>query len=161
MTLEQKVLSKWLKIIIIGVGVCGLVIYAFVIPYLGTELKTWYPEFSHRFWPWLIFIWATGVPCYVVLIFGWKIASNIGRDKSFSQENAKFLKWISGLGAADTGLFFVGNVAFLFLNMSHPSVVLASFFIVFAGVAVSVASAVLSHLVKKAADLQEQSDLTI
>ena len=45
--------------------------------------------------------------------------------------------------------------------MSHPGVVLASFVVVFVGVAVAVASAALSHLVKKAAALQEQSDWTI
>lgn len=45
--------------------------------------------------------------------------------------------------------------------MSHPSVVIASAGIAFVGVAVAVVSAVMSHLVKKAADLQEQSNLTI
>ena len=45
--------------------------------------------------------------------------------------------------------------------MSHPSVAIASLAVVFVGVAVAVGSALLSHLVKKAAALQEQSDLTI
>ena len=55
----------------------------------------------------------------------------------------------------------MGNLLLLVLNQSHPAVVLFSMLIVFAGVAVAVAAASLSHLVKKAADLQEQSDLTI
>ena len=50
---------------------------------------------------------------------------------------------------------------FLLFNMSHPSIVIMSFFIVFVGIVISIASAVLSHLVKKAAILQEQSDWTI
>ena len=45
--------------------------------------------------------------------------------------------------------------------MSHPGVALFSLIVVFAGVAVAVAAAALSYLVKKAAVLQEQSDLTI
>lgn len=45
--------------------------------------------------------------------------------------------------------------------MNHPSIVLLSFFIEFFGVAVSVSAAALSHLVMKAAVLQEESDLTI
>lgn len=61
----------------------------------------------------------------------------------------------------DAGFFFVGNIVLLFLNMSHPVVVIASFGISFIGVAVAVVSAVLSYLVKKAAALQEQSDWTI
>ena len=59
------------------------------------------------------------------------------------------------------GFFFVGNVILLFANMSHPGVALFSLLIVFSGVAVAVAAAALSHLVQKAAVLQEQSDLTI
>lgn len=55
----------------------------------------------------------------------------------------------------------MGNIIFLFTNMSHPGVALFSLLVVFAGVAVAVASAVLSHLVQKAAVLQEQSDFTI
>ena len=45
--------------------------------------------------------------------------------------------------------------------MNHPGVILMLLLVVFAGVAVAVAAAALSHLVKKAAVLQEESDLTI
>lgn len=159
--MEQKTLSKWLKCILVGVGVCGLIVYVAIIPIFGLNLRAMYPEFENRFAPWLVFLWASGIPCFAVLVLSWKIAANIGLDKSFSTDNAKLLKWISELSAADAAFFFVGNVVLLLLNMSHPSVVLASFVVVFIGVAVAVASAVLSHLVKKAAVLQEQSDLTI
>ena len=76
-------------------------------------------------------------------------------------ENAKLLALISRLAAGDAVFFFVGNVALWLLDMSHPGVVLLSLLVVFAGVAVSVAAACLSHLVRKAAVLQEQSDYTI
>ena len=159
--MKQTSLSKWLKIIIIGCGICGLLIYALVMPSIGQTLASENPEMSSYFWPWLIFIWATGIPCYIALFFAWKIAANIGVDKSFSLSNAKLLKWISILAAGDAAFFFLGNIVFLLLNMNHPSIVLLSLIIVFAGVAISVAAAALSHLVMKAADLQEQSDLTI
>ena len=159
--MEQKHLSKWLKLILIGVGICGLILYAAVIPMYGLSLRTLYPEFSNRFWPWLIFIWVSGIPCFMVIYFAWKIATNIGKDLSFTEQNASFLKKISALSVGDAGFFFVGNIVLLFLNMSHPGVVIASFGICFIGVAVAVVSAVLSYLVKKAAALQEQIDLTI
>ena len=159
--MEQKTLSKWLKCILIGVGICGLIMYAAVIPVFGLDLRTMYPEFSDRFWPWLIFIWVSGIPCFSVLVLAWKIAGNIGRDQSFTEQNASLLKWISGLSAGDAGFFFAGNILLFLLNMSHPSIVLASLVIVFAGVTVAVTSAVLSHLVKKASVLQEESDWTI
>lgn len=159
--MEQKHLSKWLKLILIGVGICGLIMYAFVIPMYGLGVRAKYPEFSNRFWPWLIFIWVSGIPCFMVLKFAWNISTNIGKDQSFTERNASLLKLISIVSLADAGFFFIGNIVLLLLNMSHPGVVIASVAIVFVGVAVAVASAVLSHLVKKAASLQEQSDLTI
>jgi hypothetical protein len=97
----------------------------------------------------------------VALGFAWKIATDIGIDKSFSQKNAERLRAISVLAATDAGVFFFGNVVLWLLNLSHPGIVILSMFIVFAGVCVSVAAAALSHLVQKAAALQEDSDLTI
>ena len=159
--MEQKHLSNWLTLILVGVGICGVIVYAMAVPMYGLSLCSLYPEFSNRFWPWLLFIWVSGIPCFMVLYYGWKIATNIGNDRSFTDQNASLLKTISVLAALDAAFFFVGNIVLLFLNMSHPGVVIASLVIVFVGVAVAVASAALSHLVKKAAVLQEQSDWTI
>ena len=159
--MKQKTLSRWLKAVIVGAALCGAVIYLFVIPEFGRSIADENPEFAYCFWPWLIFLWCTALPCYAALVFGWRIAKNIGNDRSFCMENARALSWIAYLAAADAGFFFVGNVVFLFLNMNHPGVVLLSLVAVFAGVAVAIAAAALSHLVAKAADLQAESDLTI
>ena len=85
----------------------------------------------------------------------------IGRDRSFTEENARSLKWVAWLAAGDACFFFAGNVLLLLLNMSHAGVFLLSLLVVFTGAAIAVAAAALSHLVGKAAALQEQSDLTI
>lgn len=159
--MQQKTLAKWLKTILIGAAIGGTVIYAWVIPFYGRELAAMYPEFANRYTPWLVFVLLSGIPCYAALVLAWKIASSIGANKSFSQANAKLLKGIAVLAAGDSAFVFLGNMVFLLLDMNHPSVVLAFLFVVFLGAAISVAAAVLSHLVQKAADLQEQSDLTI
>ncbi len=159
--MEQKTLSKWLKLILLGMGICGLAVYLVVVPSFGDSLRSQYPEFAGRYWPWLIFIWVSGIPCYAVLVLGWRIAANIGRDASFSLENARFLRSIAVLAALDAAYVFLGNLAMLFLDMSHPGVVLLSLQVVFAGAAVAVAAGALSHLVRKAALLQEENDLTI
>ncbi|MBE6908550.1 MAG: DUF2975 domain-containing protein [Ruminococcaceae bacterium] len=159
--MEQKALSNWLKIVLLGVGLCGLIVYFFIIPSYGQNLAQRNPEFAHCYVPWLVFLWITAMPCYAALALGWRIAANIGRDQSFSRANAEHLKRISWLAACDSAYFFVGNVVLLLLNMSHPGITLLSLLVVFAGIAVTVAAAALSHLVQKAAVLQEQSDLTI
>ena len=159
--MEQQTLARWLKCIIILTALCGAVLFAGVCPALGQELCAQEVRFAGWFWPWMIFIWGSAIPCYIVLFFAWEIASNIGADRSFSMENAKLLQWISALAAGDAAYFLAGNLILLLLSMNHPGVVLASFVVVFVGIAVAVASAALSHLVKKAAALQEQSDWTI
>lgn len=159
--MKQTSLEKWLKGILIGVAVCGLIVYALVLPEMGQALLVGREELKGYFWPWLVFLWMTGVPCYAALACAWRIAGNIGADRSFSLANAKLLKRIAGLAVGDAAFFFLGNLVFLFLDINHPSVVLSSLLVEFAGVAVAVAAAALSHLVQKAAALQEQSDLTI
>ncbi len=159
--MKQDTLSRWLKGILVGVGVCGLIVYGAVVPMLAEAMIDRYPEFSGCRLPWLILIWATAIPCYTALILAWKIAGNIGADRSFSVENGKLLKWISILAAGDAAFFFAGNFIYLLLGMNHPGILLLSLLVEFLGVAISVAAAALSHLVMKAAELQDQSDLTI
>ena len=159
--MTQTSLSNWLKTIIAGIAACGTVIYAYLIPQFGKDLVYANPEFSHWYAPWLSVIWLSAIPCYFVLYFGWKITTEIGRDNSFSMDNARYLKYISILALADSGYFFLANLALFILNMNHPGVFLGSLFVEFAGVAVAVAAAALSHLVQKAAKLQEENELTI
>lgn len=159
--MEQKDLANWLKLIIIGIGLCGLFIYCIALPVYGSAVADAYPEYSWAYYPWIIFLWITGVPCYAVLFFGWRISSKIGIDRSFCTENAIDLKRISVLAAADSIFFFVMNVVYLFMGINKLGIVLAALIISFFGTAVTVAAAALSHLVKKAAKLQEDNDLTI
>ena len=111
--------------------------------------------------PWLILIWISAIPCYAVLVLGWKIADNIQMDRSFSYENARYLKWVSYLSMADAIFVFAANIVFLLLDMSAAAVMLVICIIVFIGISISICSAALSHLVAKAADIKEENDLTV
>ena len=157
----QRALSVWIKVIICLIALCGLVVYFVVIPAYGHDLVVKYPEYAGAYQPWITFIWLTAIPVYIVIFLVWMTAENIGRDKSFSRVNAKYLKWIALLAAADSVFFLVGNVVLAAMGISHPGVVLASLIVVFFGVAVSVISAAVSHLIMKAAKLQEENELTI
>jgi len=159
--MEQKTLARWLKIILAGIALCGLAVYGGILPLLGQEAIGLYPEFSHLFWPWMIFLLLSGLPCFAVLYFGLGIVRNIEADRSFSEENASLFRKISYLAAGDSAYFFLGNFIFLLLDANHPAVALASLIVVVFGVAIAVAAAALSHLVHKAAVLQKENDLTI
>ncbi len=159
--MEQKKLAGWLKLIVIGIAVCAVYIYAVIIPGYGQMIVRQNPEFGYCYLPLLIFISITSIPIFGALFLALKIFANIGNDRSFCKENADHLKWISWLAGGDAAYFFLGNIVLMFMNMNHPGIVLYSLIVVFAGTAVSVASAALSHLVLKAALLQEESDLTV
>lgn len=157
--MKQKTLSFALKALIIGVAICCAVVYAAILPALGHDLAV--DEFASWYLPWYLFLLGTALPVAAALVLSWIIASNIGRDRSFCMQNAKLLAVMSILAAADTAYFFIGNVVFMLLNMTHGGVILLSLFICMVGVGAAVVLAALSHYARKAAELKEQTDLTI
>ncbi len=159
--MKQDALARWLKFIIIGVGICGLITYAVIMPKLCAYLVRHDSMLEQNVLPRLIIIWISAIPCYIVLFLGWKIADNIGRDNSFCLENAKYLKWISYLALGNSGFLFLANVIFLILDMSAAAIMLVVGVIVFIGIAISICAAALSHLVVKAAEIQEENELTV
>ncbi len=160
--MKQKAFARWLKWILLGMALCGIMVYGVAFPALGRQIADFEEgAYDHCFWPWLIFIWCSGIPCYVILALCWKIAGNIGNQKAFSSDNARLFRNISRLAAGDSVFFFLGNIVYCFVGYSHPGIVICSVFPVFAGVAISVGTAGLSQLVQEAAELQQQSDLTI
>lgn len=161
LSMKQDALAKWLKFIIVGVGFCGLLTYTVIMPRFAAYLVRQNSMLEKNVLPWLILIWISAIPCYAVLALSWKIADNIRKDRSFSYENAEFLKWISYLSMGDSVFVFLANIIFLLLDMSASAVMLVICIIVFAGISISVCAAVLSHLVVKAATIKEENDLTV
>ncbi len=159
--MTQKSLSRWLKGIIAGIAICGGAIYGGLLPMFGRDLVDANPEFAYCYYPWLAVLWISAIPCYLVLYNGLKITVEIARDNSFSMENACYLKRICMFALADSVYFFIANLVLFFLNMNHPSILLMSLFVDFGGVAVAVTAAALSHLVHKAAEIQQENKLTI
>ena len=157
--MSQKSLSNRLKLIIIGIGLCGAVFYAIILPFLYNGYRGLAPEGTLPLG--LIYLWVSGIPCYFALFFAMKIAVNIGKDRSFSEENAVLLKRISTLALIDSAYIFVGCLLSLAFGSGEPMAAVIALVIVFAGIAIAIAAAALSHLVMKAAELQQENDLTI
>ena len=161
MIVNQKKLSNWLKAVCILIGVCGLIVYALILPGYGKSVAVQNPEFAFLFWPWMVFLWGTGIPCYIALVIAWGVFDRIGKDNSFCAANAVALKRISVLAVIDVVYFFLGGLVLLFLNMNHPGIFLMSQLFSVLGVSVAIASAALSHLIYKAAAIKEENELTI
>lgn len=159
--MSQKGLANSLKAIIIGLVICGLSIYFYFLPVWGVALVGDFPEYAKAYWPWLIILWISAIPCYLVLLCGWRISSEIGKDNSFSNINAQMLKRIALLAAMDSVYIFIAGGIMFALRMSTGIVEILILFLVFAGIVITVAAAALSHLVYKAAAMKEENDLTI
>lgn len=157
--MSQGKLSRILKIIIIIMGMIGLVFYCYIAPVWGMDAAS--GEFKRGGIPWLAFITLTAGPIYAGLVIFWRICSDIQRDRSFTKINAARMKTISVLAIADVIYHFTGSVILTIFNMSHPKSLLLTLFLDVVGISVAIAAAVLSHLVTKAAELKEDSDLTI
>ena len=159
--MSQKELSRWLRAVVI-VGWLGCLLMAiWMMPGLAQDSETAFPEFAYLKWPCLIFFWCALVPVAAALWFAYKIFAEIGRDNSFCRENAIRLRIISRLALADTVACLAAMAALLVLNALHPGVFLLMLAVIVAGAAVTVAAAALSHLTLKAANLQDENDLTI
>ena len=72
--MRQKELEKWLKIVIIAVALCGLVVCAVAIPWIGHVLIAPDPQISDMYIPWLVLFIISAIPCYVILYLGWRVA---------------------------------------------------------------------------------------
>lgn len=154
-------LAKWLRIAVALLTILGTVLYFIMIPAEGGAMADAYPEFAYCYIPWLAILWCTAIPCYAAMIFAWQIARDIGQEHPFTHDNARRVRRIGQLALADVVFFFAANVVMVLLNMSHSGIVLVALFICIAGAAFVAAAMALSHLVGRAAELQEDSDLTI
>ena len=159
--MEKEKIAYRLKEMIVVAAICGFLWYMIVFPILGLCAEYEYPAMRCYYAAWLFFLWLSGVPCYVVLLQGWEIANHIKNGKAFSAETAKNLKIASGVTLGDSLFFLVGNVYYLYKSASFLIVAGISLFVVFGGILIAGAFEILSILVKKAAELQEQYNLTI
>ena len=157
----MKKLSVTLKLSIVGIALCGLVLYLGAIPIFALSMRAAYPEFSECFWPWLAFLWGSSLPCYAVLFCGWSVAREIGRGNAFSTENAASLRAVARLAVLDTIYLALGNIILFLLSMNHPGIALGLMAVCVVGVIVAAVADTLSKLIAEAARLKEEQDLTI
>ena len=158
--MNQKGLAKWLKGLVLLVGGFALLLYTVVLPLITKQYAPFSGHGTARV-AWLVMIWLTALPFYPALVLSWRIASRIGGGRSFSRENAVALKRISHLALVDTVFLLFGNVALCLLDMNRLTLLVFALLFCFLGFLLTVAAAALSHLVQRAAALQEESDLTI
>lgn len=128
-----KTIAGSLKFIIIAMGLCAFAIQSVISLMLIISDAD---NIATLRAPWMAFLWSTAIPMIPALIYSWKTASNIGRNKPFCLDNSKNLKNIAISSICDAALVLTGNIIYLLLDISHPSVLLFSCIIVLIGIAI-------------------------
>ena len=160
--MSQNNLAKYLKAVTAALVLVVTVVYVGCMPgIIQVFLERDAIVHKDGIYPWLGLISLTCIPVYISLYHFWRVTVEIGRDNSFSNENAVHLKWISQMCLLDAGYFFVGNLVFYGLQLNGVITLCCAMIVVFVTICVSVLAAVLSHLIYKAAKLQEENQLTI
>ena len=164
--MTQTMLSRWLKLVAIVVGAALAVFFALLMPWLTLVLRHssyigYTPPTAAHGIALLAAVDLTAIPCGGALLRFWRIADNIGRDRSFCRENVRHLLAISRYALVCVGWCLVVTAAFTVMGVIHLSFVAAALFLMLAGAAVAVAAAALAHLTEKAARIKEENDLTV
>ena len=153
--------ERGMKLASLAAALIGLLAAFVFLPMLASALLEEFPAYQKWYWPCLIYGWAVLAPGFVGLWEFWKICVEIGRDNSFSQKNARSLFRICLLALTMAALLAVGVAALCLLGMGLPALLIAMLGFAAACALVALLANALSQLVRRAAAIKRENDLTI
>lgn len=159
--MRQGEIAKWLKGITVVIAVMGAIFFLGLLPMLGKEMAVLYPEAAWLYIPALLYGWCIALFCYAILFQFWKVCVEIGKDNSFSMENARAFKNISRIALMLGVIWFLGIVILTVLGFGHPGILLIMLAMVIINMILVILAAALSHLILKAYELKQETELTI
>jgi len=142
-------------------GILGVFIAFALAPYLGARMRAAYPTDRDLFWPLLLYVWAAAAPGFGALYNYFRVCEEIRRDNSFSRENVKSLRAIFRLLLTMSAMLLVGAAGLVAFRQRHPTVILLLLMGAAASALVAVLANALSQLIRRAAELKDENDLTI
>ena len=159
--MSSKTLCRFVRFAALSTALCALIILLYILPSWGMTIVRVNPEQAGWYYPWLLFIWATSLPCFAILVLVWIVSGAIKREDVFTYATARYIRISAILLFCDMGFFFAGNVVFSILKMNHPGILLLSLIIIIFAISLGLLASVLARYITKAAVLQEESDGTI
>lgn len=159
--MKQMEISKWLRGITITLGIMGIVFFFLIVPILADDMRRFNPEVAFLYWPGLIYSFVIAIGCYAVLFFFWKVSVEIGRDNSFSKENAESFINISRITFSLAIIWFAGMIFLTVNRWMQRALFVYMVFAVFISIIISILAAALSRLIIKAYEMKKENELTI
>jgi hypothetical protein len=158
--MSSKTLCAFVRFAAAATAVCGLVLCVCVFPFR-------LPEIIGRDYGllggylWLAYLWIAAIPCFVILVYVWKVSNAIQSDEVFTEKTAKRIKTAAVILIADVAYFFAGGVVLLLLDLNRPVILFLTVVVCVFGISLALLAAVLARYISKAALLQEEADGTI
>ncbi len=159
--MKQKAITYWLKAVTVAIALLGLAFFGGATAY-AFFFK---PDFNDPVPAYLrsniIFLWITAVLCFAILFFFWRIVNEIGKDNSFSLENAKSFKNMAICGLLIIIEYIIRIIIWLiqgtidFIPLSYTLLKIFAFIIFI------ILCAAMSKLVQNAYDIKQENELTI
>ena len=153
--------ERGMKLAAVAAAALGLLAAFVLLPALASAMLEEYPAYQKWYWPGLVYCWIVLLPGFAGLWEFWKVCVQIGRDDSFSQENARSLFRICLLALTMAALLAVGVAALCLLGMGLPALLIAMLGFAAACALVALLANALSQLVRRAAAIKSENDLTI
>ena len=153
--------ERGMKLAALAAALIGLLAAFVFLPILASALLEEFPAHQKWYWPCLIYGWVVFAPGFAGLWEFWKICVEIGRDNSFSQKNARSLFRICLLALTMAALLAVGVAALCLLGMGLPALLIAMLGFAAACALVALLANALAQLVRRAAAIKSENDLTI
>ncbi|MBP3940997.1 MAG: DUF2975 domain-containing protein [Christensenellaceae bacterium] len=154
--MSQKNLSVMLRMICI---VCCFVLL-YMCGYAYFRIDEMMKEVLHIVLAKLI-VAVCAVVVAMAIFFAWAIFADIGRDRSFTMKNAVRLKMIAWLFLSDSLVFLAALAVVFILKIGSAGLPFVMLLIIFIGISLTVICACLSHLIAKAAAIEQENELTI
>lgn len=159
--MNHKRLSLFLKAAGCVAALGGAAVFFGYAPSVGREAKSMYPALAWLFWPMLLYIWGIGGVYAAALAQYMCICGRIGQNRSFCAENAKGMRLIGTLLFVASGLWLALIIVSALMPQGFGPAWLIFLLAAMASFAVGVVARVMAYLVRRAAQLQEDSDLTV
>ncbi len=130
-------------------------------PLSGLRYRAALPEWAYLFIPALAFLWLIGLIYSAAMGYYFRICLRIGQDRSFCPENALGLSRIAGLLIGAAALWLLGIPAGLLLGLGLRVWSAAFLLAGCASAAMGMLALGLARLLRRAAEMKEENDLTV
>lgn len=153
--------TLFLKLAVFIIGVPGLALWIFGIPWLANNPAN--PDYANILYPILTGIYISTIPFYIALYNAYRLLGYIDINIAFSELSVKALKNIKYCAITISALYVV-MMPFVFLMADKddaPGLIIFGMVPIFASMIIAVFAAVLQKLLKNAIDIKTENDLTV